>query len=421
MPSKLSCPNCGSPLPFDAKTPVVVCRYCNGHVPRGEGANASPAPAPESRRKDKQPSRRSRESRTTRPDATRRALGIAFALLGLAATAGVVVYTRSSAQRSSDEEPPAEVTLRKVDLGATPAAIADLLGKAPDTTSRITRDFEKGIVRRAEVQWDKADGSHASKVTLFFRAGRFDPKPALDRLRTIVPNRVEPHSATSHRLFVGDSVLDVSSDTLTVWHWTSVHPAGIDRAACGEHRAAFWAAARFAALDGPSPTAAQIELVNGPALRTVTRLDHALTVEQVAGEINRTFPAGRCSTQAGVVCQVDVDHPIVKEVRWRWPNAVKGRVREATFSLRSPRDAAKIERAIAGCLQSVLGSGEESVTDYVKGTRTWIWRIGERGDKATLAPGSLRLSEPDDAKPEAPAGWPDRFAEIVGALDRCAI
>ena len=421
MPSTFSCPKCGAPLSSQPAPSPVACRYCRHEIVLREQRGAALAKeAPERSDADRPPSV-SRRSRRRTTDTTRRGIVIGVGIVSLALTAGVLMLTRRSSQQGAEEELPSEVTLRKIDLGAAPAAIAELLGNDPDATQRITRDFEKGIVRRAEVQWDKADGSHASKVTLFFRPGRFERRAALERLASIVPNRVEPQGASNHRLFVGDTDLDISSDTLTVSHWTSVHPAGIDRTACGERRAAFWAAARFAVLDGPSLTPAQVEMVNGPALRAVLRLDRALTVEQVTGKINDVFPAGRCFSQTGVICQVDVDHPLVREVLWRWPNAVKGRLREATLALRAHADAVKTQRAVAGCLQPILGAGDESVTDYVKGTRTWTWNIGKQGDQATLTAATLRLSEPEDAKPDAPATWPERFAGVIDALDRCSI
>jgi hypothetical protein len=82
----------------------------------------------------------------------------------------------------------------------------------------------------------------------------------------------------------------------------------------------------------------------------------------------------------------------------------------------------KMQRAVAGCMQTALGSpGEESVIDYVKGTRTWTFKIGKAGDTVTLSERELVFSEAPSTKPDAPAEWPVQFAKSIAALDHCTL
>lgn len=440
MPRALRCPNCGSPLPYDAGAGanVVACYYCEHPIlfPGGveaedEDVDAEPEGAAQQRadaeleafaeRSFEEPlaaqASRRLDRRHVEASPSRAARKIAIVVAGPLAVAGLWLATSS---RAAAEEPLSEELLRRVELASTAQEIGVLLDVSFNA-SAVTRDFRRGIVRRAELQWSAGDKTHASKVTLFLRPGALEPSVVRTRLRELSPNRVQPFGVGSHRLYVGDSVLDLSKDTLVVWHWTSVHPAGGDLAACNARRAAFWTAARFAALDGRALTPEELALVSGPPLAAATRLSTTLTVEQVTEELEKTFPAGRCVSQAGMTCSVDVDHPLVHEVRWRWPNAVKGRLRDATLTFRRPADPAKTQRVIAACLEGPLGRGEEAVVDYVTGARNWTWSVGSAGDRVTLTARDLRFSVPAGAKPDNPAAWPARFDAVIEAVARCGL
>jgi DNA-directed RNA polymerase subunit M/transcription elongation factor TFIIS len=435
----LKCPNCGSPLEYEASATVLECRYCKHHIALNKQQ--------QERKKKKNNNNNSKAGGKERsPVGFAAAVFVGVAMFGVGAF--YVLRHTSSASSTNDSQQAASSSdrvLRNFELASTREDAMKLFGEhaagsANVGANQVTHDFTAGTVRRVEVNWDAQDKRHASMVNVFFhqQAGSFDAKAVLAKLRSIVPNRIEPQGPTGHRISMGDSVLDLQggANTLMVWHWMSVHPANVDHATCGTRRAAFWAAARFAAFDGRVLSSQEIELLNGPRLGTITaRFDSLarISVEQVTDEFTKAFSsAGRCWSQAGVLCQIDVDHPLVSNVRWRWPNAVKGLVREARLSFwtrPSSSDPMKMQRAVAGCMQTALGSpGEESVVDYVKGTRTWTWTFNSGdsgkaavGDKATLTERELVFSEAPSTKPDAPAEWPAQFAKSIAALDRCAL
>ncbi len=313
--------------------------------------------------------------------------------------------------------------LKKLDFSTTPEAVKSLFGSAvpANAGSDLTLDFQptQGMVRRLELQRMLGDG-RISDATVHFHAGKFNKAAMLARLEQAAGNRIS-ELGPGVRVFVGDTVLDVADSYFKIWHWGSVHPPNTSNAHCSERLGAYWALARWAALDGPPLTPEQQRLVNGPKLDEVAGFDLSITVERAAESFQGKFSAGWCRMQAGLMCVADVDHPLVEDVRWLWPNGLRARAQQVTLNFRSRQDLEKGERAVAGCLDPVLGAGEEKVVDYVRGTRNWTWKLGDGGEQAVLTTKSLMLSSAEAAAVEQAAAWHGRFAAIAAALARCAL
>jgi hypothetical protein len=436
MPKSLDCPNCGAPLAFDGGAAVVKCCYCKRHIvvedrsltqePAGEEARAPSDPPPRpaaARARGKGASRKhapgagGRSGPWTKPQ---RIVIIAVTSVMAVAGMGITWAVRHGPRRAaqvSGEEP-----LRRLDLSASPDQVRALFGAAihpSSTPNRVTVDYQlgQGKVRRIELARDLPDKNHISGVTL---GGNFDQKAAVARIEQLAANRVREQGPITHRVHVGDAVLDVSGTTVKVWHWSSVHAANADYAHCQARLGALWALARWATLDGPALTPEQQKLVTGPTLEETASIDTSTTVEQAADAFQKKFSSGWCRMQAGLTCVVDVDHALVDEVHWQWPNGLRARMQYAQFMFKPRRDAEKAQRALAGCLQPVLGAGEETVVDYVKGTRSWSWKVGD-GGRVVLGTRELDLTPAEKAAADQPAPWVSKFAAIVSAVDRCRL
>ena len=314
-----------------------------------------------------------------------------------------------------------EALARKLELTATPDEVAALFGSAMHPNARpndVTIDFQpgQGAIRRMELHRDLPGKNQISTVTVYFH--KYDRAATVARIREVAPNRLQAQNVTSDRVFLGDAVLDLAPTYLKIWHWSSVHPANGDYALCAQRLAAYWALARWAALDGPALTPEELKLVNGPTLAELAKLDTSVTVEQAADAFHQQVPSGWCRMQAGMMCVADIDDPLVTEARWGWPNGLRARIHEAklTFNKRDGMD--KLQRAIAGCLQPTLGAAEEVVVDYVKGTRNFVWK-NDDGSSILLGEQELALTSGEGAI-DKPAAWLPRFTAILAALDSCS-
>lgn len=316
------------------------------------------------------------------------------------------------------EDEGAETSLRDLALTSTHEDMTRIFGKETRPGAQATFDFTGGAVRRVEINRTLSNLDSISKITLHFHTG-FDKAAAYARLQPLVPNRLET-TASNYRLHVGDSVMDIGPTTASIYHWGSAHPEGRDYAVCLQRLEAFWAALRFATLDGPPLTPDQLRLVKGPSLVDVVAVDMNVPIDAASKIAIKGLPAGGCSKKPnGLLCNSVVNHPVFTEMRWGWPNAADARLSEVTWVLRKRPDLADVQRAVAECVRAELGDGEEAVVDHLQQRRTWTWRLGESGERAELTTAALVLYAADPPKVGEAPGWAPKIGAISAALDRC--
>lgn len=322
----------------------------------------------------------------------------------------------------AEEKPPSiEEGLKKLSLNIDQEQAATAFGKKPnenDTPNRLTIDARgPGLVSRAELSWTEGDKHGISRVNVNFQSAARKQQDVLQKVAELVPHRLRAGSTA--RVSQGDAVLDISSHGLSIWHWGSLHPPGADYASCALRLGALWSVARAAALDGPAPTPVELELANGPELDAAGAFDLGVPVEQAVEQFQKSFTAGWCRMQAGLMCVVDVNDKLVDNVRYTWPNGLRARVAQARLELISGKGTDRALRAVAACLEPVLGTGEEQVVDYVRGTRQWRWKLDPNGDEALLVGPTFLLTSAEGRPLEEPAGWHAKLGKILSAISAC--
>ncbi len=417
MPKLLTCPACGAPLSLDDDgDDIVECSYCKRHVVVATGS-LTDAPA---KRVVGPPTREPISPRVARPRLRRAQqkllLKVAAAVAALLLVgAGVWLDLRSNAPASAVNS--AEL-LAKLELSTSADQVTKLFAPYlhPDSSSTIDFPAGSGVVRRVEIGPRNLSGQALSDLTIF-SAGGFKQPGMLQRLQALVPNRVD-EQGPGQRVFMGDAVLDLNDSVVHVWHWSSVHPANADPAKCQQRLNALWILARAVMFGGRTPTPDELKLVNGPTLEELAALDTSVTVEQAADEFQKKLPAGWCRMQAGLMCVADVDDARIGEARFTWSNALKARLHELKLDIRKSTEPAKDVRALAGCLEPALGKGKEEVVDYVRGTRTFGWTIGD-GDQLVLGEGYLTIKTSEKAGADQPAAWPAKLPALFSAIRSC--
>lgn len=414
MPRVHDCPRCGAPLPSAGDAALVACQYCDAEVhlakqPRsGERSARAGSASPE----------------RSRDEAQRGKWLLAAALLAALLVVPVVVkVTAKGGIGPRTVENPAEKIFRTFETAtAFDDAVALFVEHGVQKNdSRITVDFREALgVRRAELHY-AADRREVVRLNLF---GKFDVDAVVAKLREIAPNHLAEGGpmprATTRRLQVGDAVIDLSPASVSLSHWDAAHPSSRDPIACRPRLSAFWSVLRYALFEGSPPDDATRKLITGPNLKEALSLDRTLVIEQASDSVEKASSVARCRMQAGLGCSMEVDHPLVQEATWRWPNALKARVQRLELAFRKRPNAAKSLGPIAACLKPALGDGEERVVDYAQGTRAWSWSIGSSGDRAELLEQSLTLMSGDGAKPEVAAEWTTKVDAVEAALAHCA-
>jgi hypothetical protein len=190
---------------------------------------------------------------------------------------------------------------------------------------------------------------------------------------------------------------------------------------------AMWSLARYAVFGGPKPSAKELELVNGPKLAKLSELDLKVPIEQAAKRVMAEFPWASCQTindlnkkETQMVCKIEVDHPLIKEVHLAWPNGAAASIEAAAFAFTEPEPkGSAAPGAIQGCLDKALGAGQDVVTDHATGKSQHSWQLDRAGDKATIESYGLSLDAPDGRDLTVTPAWVGRFAAVVTALDAC--
>jgi hypothetical protein len=466
----LRCPSCSAPLSgVKDEDGVVTCGYCrvpcriSSRTHARAGHKKTPVktwwlyfdePSPLRRkllneaRQDaaRQPKRRAHDERRARSHAAqvqraetasgrtarkekaaeRKALAPLLAVVAtMPIIAGIVIY-RSGKKENAQKTESAE----KAEKAALPSD--DVLHRWSFSMRREEASALFGVDAKPGAKVKLQDGGVFKEVELGGLGGptygialsggaKFDTARVLERLAKIAPNRLRQDAATQKEINVGRTLLRVDPRPTPMYEARVSVMTWVEGAAGIAAADVFFAAVRYAALDGPELTPAQLGVLNGTPLTEAARFDVRMPIESAAKGFVAAFPSGNCVTQTDVLtkttslsCSAEVDDPTFAEVRYAWPSAPKTRLESVTFVKH------KGATDPIGCLETALGRGEKKVVDFASGRAELSWPLGKRGDRAVLGGVSLRLLTRNGAKPEEPADWVADYEKIVGALAGCA-
>lgn len=366
--------------------------------------------------------RRAREvahvARTRRAERAtqRRALIPLVATMVLGPIIGGVIYLTSSSRAKSIQlsaRATSVETMKRFSFAMTPAEVGRLFGIAPAarTTVKLSQPavFEKAEIRLA------GPGAHPS---LTLRGGaRFDARRIADRIRELVGERLRAGPFTEE-INVSKTLLRIDprgTGDVQITTWVD-GPRGVELAD------AFLAAVRYAALEGPRPSTAQLLLIKGVPLAEAAKLDASRSVETAAKQFAMVFPDGGCKTITDLVsretmmtCTADVDDPWIETVQYSWPDIADAKLQRVAMRLAVAGD--EPPEGLARCVSSLLGTGTPVVVDHATGATRIEWPIGKHGI-AALDRWTFKVR--DGARATDPAEWASRHRAILGAIVGCA-
>lgn len=256
-----------------------------------------------------------------------------------------------------------------------------------------------------------------------FASSSADAAGIIERLGGIAPNRMVENAAKQREISVGKALVRVDPRPTPMYGARIEIMTWLEGERGVRAANAMLAAVKFAALDGAKPSDEELCLVNGTPLAAAARLDTSAAIEAAAAMFVATFPSGDCksvhdilASRTELVCESEVDHALVKSVRYAWPNAAGARLQRVVFVL----DRKRGEADVGPCVDAALGEGTRKVVDHATGAAARTWRVGKRGDSASLHDTGLELRVRDGAKPGDAADFAGHHPKIVESLSACA-
>jgi hypothetical protein len=267
----------------------------------------------------------------------------------------------------------------------------------------------------------------------------FDPQRAIARLRTIAPHTIDIGANGEAEISVNQTRIQIDSRRMPQYNGHVDVGTTISDSRAGRTADAFYAAVRYAALDGPALGPDQLRILNGWPLAEAAKLDPATPVEGAAKAVQAVFPYAECRTTTDLLtrltklaCVADVDSAAVAQLRLDWPSAAGAHLGHVTFALRATaRAAKKVAVDPTDCLTKALGPGTKKVVDFASGRSETSWPLGKHGDRAVLGPVTVEIETAAGApataatKPRggAPAtkapDWTKSYSAVVSALAGC--
>jgi hypothetical protein len=348
---------------------------------------------------------------------------LSMAVLGPLLAGGMYLYEhrKETARQAAVKPLPSDELLARYSFAMTPAEASALFGV--DAKPGGTIKFKQPAV------FDQVElvglGTHPTYGINLNAGAKFDTKRVLARLAKVAPFRLHKDAAEQQEIVVGKSLLRLDARPTPMYRariqlmtWV----AGERGIAAAN---AFFSALRYAALDGPELTPAELRIVAGTPLAEAARFDVLVPIDTGAKRFAEAFPTGECQTQTDLstqrtelVCTVELAHPIFAEARYAWPSVTKAHLQRVTFL--TPKGAAPRSDP-GGCLASALGGpGEKKVVDFASGQSQLSWRLGTRGDRVVFDGPTVEVLAPDGAKPEETPAWTTHYTKIVDALVKCA-
>jgi hypothetical protein len=464
----LRCPSCAAPLEnVKSADGIMVCNYCNAHcrISTQSHARAGHKETPSktwwlyfdqpcSERKKrlnqarqakardeknrhraqqrKQSQAGQQQSRPAAPAAAQavkkaakgRVAAVLGAVIAVILCVGVIFFTKFSSDSSAgstSKSGASDKPLKKFSFDMSPSEAGKLFGV--EGKGDMTMKFDTaGVIQEARIYRNNGKAS-GPRYSITIRGGdKFDLEGALERLKKVAPNRLQK-KAHNYEVNVAKSLLRFDSRKLTTRGSIQVMTWVRQDERAKKLANALWAVSRYAAYGKPKPKAEHLRLLNGPTLDVAAKLDLSARIEQANTSFTELFPIGACLTATDMMtkkttltCKVDVDHPLVTELSFVWPNGAKAHIQSAMF--RFPKRAV-VPAAVSRCLEQALGAGETIVTDHAAGTGNRAWKLAPTGDKAMLESHRLVITAPKSHTGSALPAWTKRFKAIVKALDGC--
>jgi hypothetical protein len=402
----VQCGHCGAPLDVSQRVHTTKCRYC-GQVNERERLRTLAEVTP----KDFAPPRVWTPPPEFAADSSTPlkyqsggggkvlvAIGLVFAVV-----IALNLLVRGGAFATSPD------TLAKGSIAGTPQQVAtSLSGDGFDTNVAVRLRSDEW--ERVGLVWDRDVPEHPT--SFFFAAKHEGPNPRVhDALDKALRGGLDPQGNWS---WEGISLgLDPKSGQITA-SVRREHGASAPNPLWKRQLVAAWKVALGAALGRPSglaPEEARELLGAGYPFADLATLDPSTTVDRAAGVVQAKFPGSPASGPIGVDLYVATDHPFFQYAEVRWENAQGAPLSLLHFS--ASRLYTERREPFVACLQASLGEPQVTVTDFLKGKRSYRFEVDRLF--LSLHESTLDVVHDDRGKPMDPGAW----KRILGALEKC--
>lgn len=464
----LSCPACAAPLDsVDDSDGVIVCAYCRavcristrsharaGHKGTPEKtwwlyfdspsrerhkrlnqARQAMARSEKQRRHEEERARRVAEQRQApaprapvpreaspkakAKQAEKKALmPLLFVMLMAPVVGGVIWYQHSakiSAASSAKKGGTSSEVLKRFSFDMPPGEVAKLLG-IDEGAFMETKLDGAGLLSHVKI----TRGSSPSYTISVQGGDKLDLAAVQSRIAKLAPHRFRK-SGSTHEININKSLLRFDPrirGKLDVMTWLPDERAKV-------MADALWALARYAVFGSPEPTAAELASINGPPLKTVAGVDVRVPIEKAKDTVTAALAYASCQSmndlmtkKSQMVCKVDVDDALVKEVALAWSNSANASIEAVAFVMHRPEGGAAAPGTMGACLDAALGAGRDEVIDHATGAKKRTWPL-EAGNEVSLESYGVSVAAKDPRDAAVVPAWTSRFADIVKALDDC--
>jgi hypothetical protein len=359
----------------------------------------------------------------TANQAERKALMPLLFVMAMAPIIGGVIWYQHSAKMSeveSKQERPSSEVLKKFSFDMDPSEVGKLLGIDGGAYMDAKLD-SAGMLNQVSI----SRGSSPSYTISVHGGEKLDLDAVLERISKHAPHRLRK-SGPMHEINIHKSLLRFEPRVMPQYRGKLDVMTWLPDERAKTMANALWALARYAVFGSPEPTAEELGLINGPPLKKLAELDVRVPIERAAKTTTAAFAYAVCQTindlmtkKIQMVCKLDVDDALVKEVALAWSNSEGASIEAAAFVMHDPQGGASAPGALSGCLDAALSAGKDEVIDHATGASKRWWPIDKAGDKVSLESYGVSIAAPEQRDAKVVPAWVGRFAGIVKALDDC--
>lgn len=396
---------------------------------RAEEPTSRPAPSAGDRAAEQRQRHRqeARENRTRAKDAQRKAIMPLIMVAVAAPILGAIIFLDPFGRFNHDTKVDGAVgksseVLKQFSFSMSPSQTGTLLGVAGSADMTPTFDGA-GVIEKARIY--RGAGSGPSYGITLFGGEKLDLDAVLQRLIELAPHRVDK-KVNGYEINIAKSLLRFDSRVQPQYRGTIQVSTWVRDDDAIPIINALWSLARYAAFGSPKPTADELTLVNGPPLTKLAGLDLTVPIEQAAKRVTAAFPWANCQTinditrnKTQMVCKIEVDDALVREVALSWSHAAQASIEAAAFVFAKSDGGGSAKDGISACLDDALGPGQDVVIDHATGASERRYALGDAGDQAVIERYGLSLAAPDSHDVTVTPRWVTRFPAIVAALDGC--
>lgn len=323
---------------------------------------------------------------------------------------------KAEATLAEEESRPSEAKLLEYSFSMTDQEASELFGQEVKPGEPVK--FKPPAV----FEEAKLNGTNRAHAVDLKGGSKFNANAFAERLAKLVPLR---------------GLYNQNYDPELGWIRISTHYTGsVDVAVNvkGERAAevadAFFAAVRWAALDGPELSPAQLRIVQGPTLADVASVDASAPGARASAAVTEKLPFATCRTVTNLLtqkteltCATQVYDRLFTKVTYSWDNAPTALLRSVTLQRYTPgpyRGSVPAADPTA-CLTGALGPGKEEVVDLATGRTALTWSAGKGKDPIVLDGNTVTFQTSDSAPATQPAGWAPDLPKVLGALSTCTL